>query len=182
MADNQDANKNFRHIVRVANTDLDGSKALLNALTKIKGVNFVFANALCTLANMDKKHVTGQLSQDEVARLDAILAAPLKYGFPTWMMNRRKDSETGADRHVLGADLTWQTDNDIKIMKKVRTYKGVRHMSKLPVRGQRTKNNFRNKRGKSLGVQRKGTPGAKPAAKPAGKPDGKPAAKPAGKK
>ncbi len=161
MVDNQDAKKNFRHIVRVANTDLDGSKSISNALKKIKGVNFVFSNALCTFANMDKKRFTGQLSQDEVARLDAILADPLKYGFPIWMLNRRKDTETGADKHILGADLKWQIDNDTKIMKKIRTYRGVRHMSRLPVRGQKTKNNFRNKRGKSLGVQRKGKGGKK---------------------
>ena len=41
-------------------------------------------------------------------------------------------------------------------MKKIRSYKGVRHTFGLPVRGQSTKSNFRKNKGKgSLGVQRK---------------------------
>lgn len=165
MAEKNIPEKDFRHIVRVANTDLDGSKPLYHALNKIKGVSFMFANALCTFSGIDRNKKTGQLTLDEVGKLDSILKEPLKFGFPVWMLNRRKDVDTGADKHLLGADLKWQIENDVKLMKKIRSYKGVRHMSGLPVRGQRTKGNFRKKKGKgkSLGVQRKKTAPAKPA-------------------
>jgi small subunit ribosomal protein S13 len=171
MAENKPVAKDFRHIVRVADTDLDGSKPVYHALNKIKGVSFMFANAICTFSGIDRNKKAGTLNLDEVKKLTDIVKNPLKYGFPAWMLNRRKDYESGDDRHILSADLRWQVENDIKIMKKIRSYKGVRHMYGLPVRGQKTKNNFRKKKGKaSLGVQRKkkGAPAAKPAAaKPA---------------
>ena len=165
MEENKPADKNFRHIVRVANTDLDGSKQIHHALNKIKGVSFMFANAVCNLSNIDRNKKTGNLTIDEVNELTDMVKNPSKYGFPTWILNRRKDYVAGADKHLIGADLKWQVENDIKLMKMIRSYKGVRHMSRLPVRGQKTKNNFRKKTGKSsLGVQRKkkGAPAVKP--------------------
>ncbi|MBW2967740.1 30S ribosomal protein S13 [Candidatus Woesearchaeota archaeon] len=161
MAEFQQTKPDYRHIVRIADTDLDGAKPIGHALNKIKGVSFMFANAVCIFSNVDKQKITGQLSADEIKRLNEVLRNPGKYGFPAWMLNRRKDSETGDDRHILGADLRWQVENDIKLMKKIRSYKGVRHMAGLPVRGQKTKNNFRKKKGKGLGVQRKKTAPAK---------------------
>ena len=155
--------KDYKHIVRIANTDLDGSKPIHHAITKIKGVSFMFANALCKFSNIDLNKITGQLNEAEVKRLNDTLADPLKYGFPIWMLNRRKDFETGADKHVIGSDLRYQVDNDIKTMKKIRSYKGVRHMMGLTVRGQRTKSNFRKNKGKGMGVARK-TPVAAAAA------------------
>jgi len=162
MAEMNPEKKDFRHIVRVGNTDLEGARPIGHALNKIKGVSFIFANAVCTFAGIDKRKIVGKLSEAEVQKLDSVLKEPLKYGFPSWMLNRRKDPETGADKHIIGSDLKWQNENDLKVMKKIRSYKGVRHMSGLPVRGQKTKNNFRKKKGKvSLGVQRKKTSGKK---------------------
>ena len=45
-------------------------------------------------------------------------------------------------------------ENDVKRMKTIRCYKGVRHAFNLPVRGQRTKSNFRRNKGKVMGVKR----------------------------
>ncbi|MBW2997205.1 30S ribosomal protein S13 [Candidatus Woesearchaeota archaeon] len=170
MAEKNIPERDFRHIVRIANTDLDGSKPLYHALNKIKGVSFMFANALCIFSDIDRNKKAGHLTSDEVSKLDSMLKDPLKFGFPVWMLNRRKDVETGADKHLLGADLRWQIENDVKLMKKIRSYKGVRHMSGLPVRGQKTKGNFRKKKGKgkSLGVQRKKPAGGKGGAAKAG--------------
>jgi len=72
------------------------------------------------------------------------------------MLNRRNDYETNENMHLIGPDIKYVQENDIKLMKKIRSYKGIRHMKGLPVRGQRTKANFRRNKGKgSLGVQRK---------------------------
>ena len=151
----KEVKKDYRHIVRISNTDLDGSKPIYHALTRIKGVSFMFANALCKLSGTEKSRITGQLTEAEIKRLDEVLANPLKFGFPAWMLNRRKDYETGEDKHIIGSDLRFNVDNDIKVMKKIRSYKGVRHMQGLTVRGQRTKSNFRKKKGTGLGVKRK---------------------------
>ena len=45
----QPKEKNFKYFVRIANTDVDGNKHISSALTKIKGVSFMFSNMLCNL-------------------------------------------------------------------------------------------------------------------------------------
>lgn len=146
----------FKHLVRVVNTDLDGRRPILYALKKIKGVDVMIANAVCGLASIDKTKKTGNLSDKEAATLSAILQELIKSGVPEWMLNRRKDIETGNDIHIIGPDLRLTRDNDIKILKKIKSYRGLRHQWGLPVRGQKTKSNFRRNKGKgSLGVKRK---------------------------
>ena len=49
-----------------------------------------------------------------------------------------------------------QTEFDIKRLKKIKSYKGYRHMSNLPVRGQRTRSNFRRNRRRGAGIKKKG--------------------------
>jgi len=148
--------KDFKHFVRVANTDLNGAKPIFNSLRQIKGVNFMFSNLICSLAKIDRTKKTGELNEEEVKRIDAVIKDPLKAGTPKWMINRRKDVETGEDKHLISADLTFTQDNDIKIMKKIKTYRGVRHILNQPVRGQKTKSNFRENKGKvHLGVKKK---------------------------
>lgn len=154
----QEKEDSFRHIVRVANTDIDGNKAVGFALKKVKGVSYSFANAICQLANVDASKKAGMLNDAEVKKLNEMVGSPSKYGVPAWMLNRKKDPETGEDRHLLGGDLQFTKETDIKILKKIKSYRGTRHMHGLPVRGQRTKSNFRKSksRGKgSLGVARK---------------------------
>ena len=68
------------------------------------------------------------------------------------MLNRRKDIETGEDKHLLGSDLKLRKEFDLKRMKNIRSYKGVRHALGLPVRGQSTRSHFH--KGKSLGVKK----------------------------
>ncbi len=70
------------------------------------------------------------------------------------MLNRRKDVETGEDKHIVTTDINFVNDNDIKVMKMIRCYKGIRHSMGLPVRGQKTRSNFRKNKGKVMGVKR----------------------------
>lgn len=149
-------NKDFRYIVRVANTDLDGSKPLYHALTKIKGVSVMLANAACSITGVDRNQKTGNMPEVDIKKLDAFFADPIGQGCPIWLCNRQGDMDTGVDKHLIGADLTFQKGNDIKLMRKIKSYKGLRHAVGLTVRGQKTKNNFRKKKGKTtLGVKRK---------------------------
>ncbi|MBI4738011.1 30S ribosomal protein S13 [Candidatus Woesearchaeota archaeon] len=149
--------KDFNYIVRVLNTDLDGNKPVSHALLKIHGVGFMLSNAICHSANIDKRKKTGYITENDVRRLEEVLRSPLQFGLPVWLLNRRHDVESGENKHLIGADLKFQTENDIKMLKKIRSYRGIRHTLGLPVRGQKTKSNFRDKRAKkaSLGVQRK---------------------------
>ncbi len=149
-------NVEFQHLVRVANNDLKGQKHILIALTKIKGVGIIFANAVCRKAKVSITKKAGYLTQDEISALEKVLINPLTSGLPSWILNRRKDYETGVDKHILGGTLQFAKEMDIKRMKKTKSNKGLRHQWGLPLRGQKTKSNFRRNKGKgSLGVKRK---------------------------
>ena len=97
-----------------------------------------------------------KLSDEEAKRLDEVVQNPQKYDIPSWLINRRKDPETGEDQHLLMGDLQFAKENDIKMLKKIKSYKGLRHQWGLTVRGQRTKSNFRKNKGKvHLGVKKR---------------------------
>ncbi|MCP3686216.1 MAG: 30S ribosomal protein S13 [bacterium] len=147
-------NKNFKYIVRIGNADLDGNKKIKFALRKIKGVSFSFASAICRTADVDHEKKAGLLDKSEIDRLSEVIkdAATI---MPTWMLNRKKDPETGKNMHILTGDLQFAKDNDIRTMKKMKSYRGMRHATGLPVRGQRTRSNFRKNKGKVLGVSKK---------------------------
>ena len=148
--------KDFKYFVRIVNTDLDGKKQISNALMKIKGIGFMFSSMICGLAGVDKATKTGYLSDEQVKKLDDVLNNLSNYNVPTWMLNRRRNYEDGKDYHLVTGNLSFAEENDVKRMKTIRSYRGVRHGVGLPVRGQRTKSNFRKSKGKgSLGVKKK---------------------------
>lgn len=146
----------FKHLIRVSNVDLDGSKPLLHALRKIRGVSYSFANAICNTLDLDKNQKAGSLTKEQVKRLEDEIKNP---SFPAWLLNRRKDTETAKDKHLIEAGLKLQREFDIKRLQRIKSYRGLRHAQGLPVRGQRTKGHFR--KGKTVGVQRKGIKMAK---------------------
>lgn len=152
------AEQEFKHIIRVVNTDLNGNKPVLFALQKIKGVSDMFANMICSLTNMDKRKKAGNLTDEEAAMLDEAIRNPLKIGAPIWMLNRRKDYETGVDMHLTLGNLDYAKSNDIKRLQMIKSRRGLRHAARLPLRGQRTKSNFRKNKGKVQGIGKKKGP------------------------
>ncbi len=154
MEQEPQAQAQFRHIVRIANTDIDGNKKLIDALRKIKGIGFSVANAVCHLAQVDEMKKVGNMLPEDVKKVDDMIANASSM-VPAWMMNRRKNLEDGLDKHKIGADLTFAQESDIRFMKQIRSYKGVRHTIGAPVRGQRTRSNFRKNKGKVMGVIKK---------------------------
>jgi len=146
----------FKHLVRIANTDLDGKKAIVYALKDIRGVGVPLAVAVCRLAKIDGMSKAGNLSDVDVKRLDDMVRGLEKQSLPAWLFNRRRDLDTGVDKHVITNDLIFNKENDIKLMKRIKCYKGVRHSFNAPVRGQRTRSNFRANKGKVMGVKTAG--------------------------
>ena len=146
----------FKHLVRIANTDLDGKKAIVYALKDIRGIGVPMANAICSVTNIDGMAKLGNLPDNDVKRIDEVVKAPSQHGIPAWMFNRRMDLDTGSDRHIVTNDLIFARENDIKLMKRIKCYKGVRHSLGQPVRGQRTRSNFRANKGKVMGVKTSG--------------------------
>ncbi len=158
MVEKQAEVKNFRHIVRIASVDIPGNKSIRWALTSIKGVGINFADSVCNVANIKRDSKTGNLTDKEVEVLTFILTNPTKNSFPAWYLNRRKDFETGENKHLLTAPLNFTQENDLKRLKKIKTLRGIRHIHGQPVRGQRTRSNFRRNKGKVVGVKKKAEP------------------------
>ncbi|HUR61231.1 MAG TPA: 30S ribosomal protein S13 [Candidatus Thermoplasmatota archaeon] len=161
MADKQEFGPDFRHLVRLVNTDLDGKKSVGTALAYVPGVGKRLAYVVAREANVDATQPIGMLKDPEIAAVNKAIEE-LTETLPTWMLNRRKDPETGDDRHMIGTEITIMLREDLNRLKKIRSWRGARHERKLPTRGQRTKANGRF--GSAVGVQRKTEGGAAPAA------------------
>lgn len=155
--------KTFKHIVRVANVDIPGGKAVHFALTKIKGIGINLSDIICVVSGIKKTTKAGDLTLAEVEKLNQIVKNPFNNGIPSWMLNRRKDFDTGKDTHLLEGTLNFVTENDLKKLKKIKTLRGIRHQKGLPVRGQRTRSNFRKSKGKVVGVAKKASAAKKAA-------------------
>jgi len=145
--------REFRHIVRVAGTDLDGSKKLVYGITRIRGIGPSFAAAVVKAAELKPEMRVGNLTEEEVDRLEDVVADPAKHNLPARLFNRRKDYESGRDSHLIGPDLALRVKADVDFMRELRTWKGVRHSLGLKVRGQRTKSTGR--KGRAVGVRKK---------------------------
>jgi len=143
----------FRHIVRIAGTDLDGSKELGIGLMEIRGVGLNLAKAVAQAVGLGFDARIGELNDDQIRRLESALEDLGSQRIPNWMLNRQKDLETGRDLHLIGSDLLLTVKSDVDRMKRIRSWKGVRHSLGLKVRGQRTKTTGRT--GKSIGVRKK---------------------------
>jgi small subunit ribosomal protein S13 len=143
----------FRYRLRVIDTDVDGTLKASYALAKVKGVSLNLSNAILKKAGINADKRAGFLSEADVDVIEEILRDPAKHGLPNWLMNRRKDLETGKDGHLISADLVLRTKMDIEQMKVMKSWRGYRHAYGLRVRGQRTKTTGRA--GKALGVKKK---------------------------
>ena len=123
------------------------------ALSKVKGISLSLANAILKKAGISPDKRAGFLTETDVEKVEEIIQDPAKHGLPAWLLNRRKDAETGKDGHVISADLVLRTKMDVEQQKIIKSWRGYRHAYGLKVRGQRTKTTGRA--GKALGVKKK---------------------------
>ncbi|MBI3334235.1 30S ribosomal protein S13 [Candidatus Pacearchaeota archaeon] len=129
-------------LVRIFGYDIPGSKQVYVGLTRIKGISWSIANAACILLKLPRSKKIVELSKDEIKKIEDFLT---KLPVPDFMKNRRKDIETGETSHVYGSTLDMRREFDVKRLKEMKSYKGIRHALRLPVRGQRTRSHFRTK-------------------------------------
>lgn len=134
-------------LVRIFGQDIPGSKNIYVGLTKIKGVSWAISNALCLQLKLNKHMRIGELNKEAIARIEKGL---IHLEIPAYLKNRRSDFDSGEDKHLFSNDLDMRKEFDIKRLKKIKSYKGIRHAHGLPVRGQRTRSHFRTK-GRSTG-------------------------------
>jgi small subunit ribosomal protein S13 len=144
-------------IIRILQTDVPGNKGVYAGLTRIKGVSWAISNALCIKLNLDKNRKIETLSKEEIQKIEGGLKE-IDKKIPKFLLNRRKDFITGKNVHVLGQNLDLTEELDIKRLKKIKSWKGMRHSLGQPTRGQSTKSHFRVNRKRGVGVKVKAKP------------------------
>lgn len=143
----------FKEILRIRGSNLDGKRRLAHGLSGISGIGRRFARAIISVLKLDPDVRTGFLSEGQIEKIEEVIKDPLAHGIPRWMLNRIKDFRTGKDIHVTSSDLAFITKLDIDRMRRIKSWKGIRHSLGLKVRGQRTRTTGRS--GLVVGVSRK---------------------------
>lgn len=122
--------------MRIAGTNIPENKRIVISLAYIFGIGPSLAQKIVAQAGVDENTRTKNLTTEEADKLRAIVEKGFK----------------------VEGDLRREIMSNIKRLKDIRCYRGVRHMKHLPVRGQRTKTNTRTVRGnvrKTMGSGRK---------------------------
>jgi len=143
----------FNHVIRIFNTNIDGTRSVLYALTMIKGIGRRFGDAVIKRAGIAHSRLAGELSAEEIEKIVQVVENPKLYDIPAWMLNRRKDYRTGLDLHNTVNKLDYQLREDLDRLRKMRVHRGLRHAWGWKVRGQHTKTTGRG--GRSVGVLKK---------------------------
>ncbi len=113
-------------MARIAGIDLPKNKRSEIGLTYLYGIGRTSAKRILDRAGIDWNKKIGELNDDEVAKIRAIITSDFK---------------------VEGA-LRSETQMNIKRLMDINSYRGLRHRKGLPVRGQRTRTNSRTRKGK----------------------------------
>lgn len=122
-------------MARIAGIDIPREKRVEIALTYIYGIGLPTSQKVLTQANVNPDTRVRDLTDEQVNRLREIIDR----------------------RYTVEGDLRRETAMNIKRLGEIGSYRGLRHRRNLPVRGQRTKTNARQRRGpkKTVGVRRK---------------------------
>ena len=120
-------------MARIAGIDLPKNKRVQIGLTYIYGIGRTSANRILKEANVDPNTRVRDITDEEVKRISAVI------------------NET----QVVEGDLRREIAMNIKRLKEIGCYRGKRHRSGLPVRGQKTKTNARTRKGPKRTVANK---------------------------
>ena len=114
-------------MARIVGVDIPRNKKINYSLQYIHGIGKKTADALCAKAKIDTNLRVHQLSEEQIVSI------------------RNAISELG---YLVEGELRSSNAMNIKRLKDIGTYKGLRHRRGLPVNGQRTKTNARTRKGK----------------------------------
>jgi small subunit ribosomal protein S13 len=144
----------YKHILRIAGKDIDGSKKSIVALSSVRGLGYNYSQVLLQSLNINPSIRVGYLTENELQEIEDTIRNPAKIKMPAWYLNRRADMDTGSDTHLITSELEFTITNDINREKSVMSWRGYRHMFGLRVRGQHTRTTGR--RGSAVGVKKSG--------------------------
>lgn len=123
-------------MARIAGINIPNEKRIEAALPYIYGIGFSLSKKILSATNVDPNKRTKELSESEMSRIREFIEKSFK----------------------VEGELKQQFLLNVKRLKEIGAYRGIRHIKGLPVRGQRTKTNSRTRRGnvrKTAGSGRK---------------------------
>ena len=122
-------------MARIAGVDIPREKRAVVSLTYIYGIGPTSARQILAAASVSEDARVRDLTEDEVNRLRELVER----------------------RYKVEGDLRREVSMNVKRLMEIGSYRGVRHRRNLPVRGQRTKTNARQRRGprRTVGIRRK---------------------------
>lgn len=110
---------------RIAGIDLPDQKPIRIALRYLYGIGPKNADEIVAEAKVDPAKRAGQLSSDEIGRIQRVV-----------------------EKHNIEGNLRRMINDNIDRLKRIKSYRGSRHVAGLPARGQRTRSNGRTRKGK----------------------------------
>ena len=147
------SNDDFNYYVRISGTDLSGEWFVGFALSRIRGIGRRLSYLILKKLDISPDDRIGFLADEDVKKIEEVVKNPVNFGIPSFMVNRQHDPITGEHRHINGRDMPVYLKADLDRMKKIRSYKGIRHNAGLRVRGQHTRTTGRG--GRAVGVTRR---------------------------
>ena len=117
-------------MARIAGINIPTQKKLKIALTYVYGIGNKVSNDICLKANVDSNTRVQDLSESEIKNISDVISSSF----------------------LVEGDLRREVSGNIKRLKDLGTYRGVRHRRNLPCRGQRTHTNARTKKGKAIAI------------------------------
>ena len=117
-------------MARIAGINIPTQKKLKIALTYVYGIGNKVSNDICLKANVDSNARVQDLSESEIKNISDVISSSF----------------------LVEGDLRREVSGNIKRLKDLGSYRGVRHRKNLPCRGQRTHTNARTKKGKAIAI------------------------------
>ena len=117
-------------MARIAGINLPNNKPLFIALRSIYGIGIKSANDICDKVKIEHTTRTKDLSEQGIIQIRKLI-----------------DSE-----YLVEGDLRKELVSNKKRLVGLRCYRGLRHASNLPCRGQRTHSNARTRRGRAKAI------------------------------
>lgn len=115
---------------RVIGVDIPDNKRLEISLTYIHGIGRYLSNEIIAKLNLDPNLRAKNLSEGNIARLNSLLQSD----------------------YVVEGNLKRQVQNNVKRLISINSYRGIRHRTGLPSRGQRTSTNARTRKGRRRAI------------------------------
>jgi small subunit ribosomal protein S13 len=117
-------------MARIAGVNIPTNKRLVIALTYIYGIGPHNAKTICAKTSIDGNRRVKDLSDEDIKHIRETIDAD----------------------YMVEGDLRRKVKTDIDLLISMGSYRGNRHIRKLPVRGQRTHTNARTRRGKAVAI------------------------------